>query len=551
MNEKYHIDQKITSSILNQLKTKKLANFSLKEFGAELINSFSYLFEPSQIENTIVEITKISSPLLNKKHEQTYKTLADNLIKYSSTKEKITDELLSKILSSFNFDTNLISKDELKELIKNSAKKDEFKNLIHELISVATSLNPDLLKNANDYKSLSQTIFENLDKSELVKIALRLTTNIVETEQVAKNIISRLISKLPTQISGINENVIKHFLIKILNHNSTEKLLNSFIKAAVEAQFSKDKIIQNWLSEKNKQEVIKLANELIVDITKDDQFINQIIDELEKNTNFKNIELQRSDLVKSFKLVTESEDFKQIAEMFVTEIISNANVYLNSANIKENANNIVKNVLSNVENKQKTKDFANYLIKTVVKEEYFATAIANIILSELNKLDGMNNNIQKDQLIKLTKDIFKNLENIDSDTNILTNTLNSLLEQYKDKGFDIDFAEFTSSIANSIFSTNNVEESALKLFKSLNKYYIFQGNRELVKQLLKNSLNYLSKNTNIASQLYSTLPERYQWCGSEIYEHAWASKCHKWYNSNKLWIISWFNWQYFKFVIDK
>ncbi|VEU60639.1 GDSL-like Lipase/Acylhydrolase [Mycoplasmopsis bovigenitalium] len=510
LNNKYNIDQKITSSILNQLKTKKTSDFSLKEFGVELINSFSYLFEPSQIENTIVEITKISLPLLNKKHEQTYKILADNLIKYSSTKEKIADELLSKILSSFNLDTNLITKDELKELIKNGAKKEEFKNLIHELISVATSVNPELLKNANDYKTLSKAIFENLDQSNLIKIALQLTTNIVETEPVAKNIISRLISKLPTQLSGINENVIKHFLIKILNHNSTEKLLNSFIKAAVQAQFSKDKIIENWLSQENKQEVIKLANELIVDITKDDQFINQIIDELEKNTNFTSIELQRNDLVKSVKLITESPDFKQITEMFVTEIISNANVYLNSANIKENANNIIKNVLNIEENKQKTKDFADYLIKTVSKEEYFANVIANIIYNELSKLDGMNDSIQKEQLIKLINDIFKNLENIDSETHILTNTLNSLLEQFKDKGFNIDFTKLTSSIANSIFSTNNVEESALKLFKSFNKYDIIQENRELVKQLLKNSLNYVSKNTNIASQLYSTLPEKHR-----------------------------------------
>ncbi|BAW18039.1 protein esterase SGNH hydrolase-type [Mycoplasmopsis bovigenitalium] len=510
LNNKYNIDTKITSSILNQLKTKKPSDFSLKEFGTELINSFSHLFEPAQIENTIVEITKISSPLLNKKHEQTYKILANNLIKYSSTKEKIADELLEKILSSFNLDTNLITKDELKELIKNSAKKEEFKNLVHELISVATSVNPEILKNANDYKSLSKAIFENLDQSNLVKIALQLTTNIVETEPVAKNIIARLVSKLPTQLSGINENVIKHFLIKISNHNSTEKLLNSFIKAAVQAQFSKDKIIENWLSEENKQEVIKLANELIVDITKDDQFINKIIDELEKNTNFTNIGLQRNDLVKSVKLITESTDFKQITEMFVAEIIGNANVYLNSANIKENANNIIKNVLNIEENKQKTKEFANYLIKTVSKEEYFATVIANIIYNELSKLDGMNESIEKPQLIKLINDIFKNLENIDLETHILTNTLNSLLEQFRDKGFNIDFAKLTSSIANSIFSTNNVEESALKLFKSFNKYDIFNENRELVKQLLKNSLNYVSKNTNIANQLYLTLPERHR-----------------------------------------
>lgn len=39
----------------------------------------------------------------------------------------------------------------------------------------------------------------------------------------------------------------------------------------------------------------------------------------------------------------------------------------------------------------------------------------------------MNDNIQKDQLIKLTKDIFKHLENIDWETHILTNTLDSLL----------------------------------------------------------------------------------------------------------------------------
>lgn len=95
------------------------------------------------------------------------------------------------------------------------------------------------------------------------------------------------------------------------------------------AQFSKDKIIENWLSEENKQEVINLANELIKDITKRWQIYQSNYWWVRKNTNFYKYRITKNDLVKSFKLVTESKDFKQIAEMFVTEIISNANVYLN------------------------------------------------------------------------------------------------------------------------------------------------------------------------------------------------------------------------------
>lgn len=47
--------------------------------------------------------------------------------------------------------------------------------------------------------NLFSSDFSKLRPKELVKIALRLTTNIVETEQVAKNIISWLISKLALQ----------------------------------------------------------------------------------------------------------------------------------------------------------------------------------------------------------------------------------------------------------------------------------------------------------------------------------------------------------------
>ncbi|MCR8966629.1 SGNH/GDSL hydrolase family protein [Mycoplasma zalophidermidis] len=407
----------------------------------------------------------------------------------------ITTELINELKSDLpnNFNIGRFGKNVI-ERLKSKFDKDNLELNILKLIKNASKIN------LPKYKLSLQALTKNV-----IKISTK------NKEQTTKFFAS-IYQTLGTDIQKIiNEDDFSSLINKLLNEPKFEDLIDSIIEdvtqinsdklAAATSLFDLPKIIfENIENSRTLDNLLQLISNSI-----SYPELNSVFSELQKKLP-KDYQSINTDTIRS--IIKHTITYHELKPLIVSFI---KHGLLNTKTTKVDLSTpttLVKYWLENDGEKQAVKLNLKSFVISLSKNTDLIEIISNIIYIELNKHQPLGENIQLQQVTQLMTALFRDIEPWNDKIKLIDYIVEDLVDNLEINGINLDINNLTNSIVKRIFDKTQPEESTLKLIKIFTESNIIGQNRDVIKQLVTNGLNFASKNMDIAGSIYAKLPSK-------------------------------------------
>lgn len=534
-----------TVELLNSAKNSNDPNSFLVQIPSEIsqIISKKIIDNPYEFVNGVIEHKSIKNNFdtLTRTVQEVIIFLINN-----GTAENILIKQINSVDPS-NELFNYSNKNDLVELIRFILKDIDFQSVIKNVVPKLLN-NREWLKNLNNINELIKSIFKINGIIDENKLNINNLIEKIITSTQFKSITTKSLiyiskqSEINLNINGINElisstldaiipilkelNLYEELISDVLNIVKDPENITTTIKELVDK-------LKNKLLENNFQIIQKLLASRIFNDPKNKTTLKAITNEiLSKSNNVENIK----NFVKTIGLDKLFEKFNVTSEQVNTLSIK----ILNNTNSINLIRDIIYNIIDNSFEYSTSKNY-NELIKkvfnkpqiqnsfktnfsSVIKELLNDNEVRNIIVDPLNTL---LTKLENNWLLKNTINSKSLLSELLTIANSINNTLhltdkliNSLVNELKVNGLEVNFNNVINSISNGLTSEfeNNIDQKVTELIKIIAGTNIFRNSTNYadLKVVLTNLLEYLNRNQIISNSFINSLSSS---TATEIYKY--------------------------------
>lgn len=262
--EEFNILETFVNNLIDELIKSSFKDVDFKGVAKKTGETLKSKFQGAELETSIIKIIKIIIGADFKEYDKTFAELALNVFDVVNDKKKLPEFISKTIVEKEPKTIEYIEQNELTNIFENTFKIGEFDKFISELISALLSLDATTVSSAKNIKDLSAKAFNQVSKTNALNSLFDLVQKVLTFEEIQK-LLDKVINKdLKQPDFRIEPSKINELCELLCQNGSFKALIVSFVQKGVlenDIEFKDltiDKIITEWLKEKDTKEDVKI-----------------------------------------------------------------------------------------------------------------------------------------------------------------------------------------------------------------------------------------------------------------------------------------------------
>ncbi|WP_029608837.1 SGNH/GDSL hydrolase family protein [Mycoplasma simbae] len=477
--------------------------------------------------------------LQNEQNEQNLAQQVPKLIISFSQNQNLIDVLATLAhdqLQNYGAQAQNITKDELKQLIQAVLTQIEpinnstqiFNTLSAKLVE-QIKINGIRVDFASVFANLNQQIFspQNIEANILALFKQLVQSNLLGNN---KDVLAKLIIAFSPSLKdyALNSNFLEKALgekaIRLINPEHTNAIITKLINEPEYAQLitilielfttlpiekvnelnSLNDLIKLLFAQLDQSNIgshsIALLQK-ILDYDETSQIYEQIKPELPVKLRF--ISPERVKWV--IKNLLTNQNLRELVKHFIDSTVIEPDFDLTKL---RDFNYIVQKWLESDSKREFVASKTKAIIQALIQQPDFADIVAQFAYNELKEVKHLANNINEEEFKNLVKIAINSLSNLENDHHFISTLIDQTLANLSQEGTNVDFSKILQSVVNSVFSSQNIEQSIVKIIKLSLKSPNVQQSKNVLQQLVKNTVSFQPFVQFLAQKTFSLLESK-------------------------------------------